>query len=181
LTLIATSAENTPIAQFLAHQHRKDAMSPIDRGVPDGVVDPLAHWRAQERDQPRLAMMAYFYTLRLATSVECERGFSNLRTLTGLFRHRLLTVNAKNEIIIRTNPDDAYIFFSRGVTHEKDWAFEPDPTEAPQPPTEEELAVDDTFDEEMVLDDLIEDDEIAAEGADFDDEVAAEDLDFGGD
>jgi hypothetical protein len=112
-----------PLEQLKAHEARKELPKSDRPGVIIEEKTPLDYWKAQERSQPELAFIAYFYMLRLATSVECERSFSSLRLLTGLLRTRLLPQNKRNELIIRVHADLAYDLVRRGVPRAETWAM----------------------------------------------------------
>jgi hypothetical protein len=139
-----------PAEQLQDHEARKELAKGSRPGVIFEEKTPLDYWKAQERWQPELAFIAYFYMLRLATSVECERSFSSLRLLTGLLRTRLLPQNKRNELIIRLHSDRAYDLVRRGVPRVNTWAMrrharglpevEADPPAQPVPETVVEVA-----------------------------------------
>jgi hypothetical protein len=123
------AGRRSPVEQLEAHIQWKK-LSPSARGWRDGD-SPLKYWKAHERDQPELTFFAYFTMMRLATSVECERSFSSLRGLMGIYRHRLLPEHKKNELMLRLHPDEAYRLGMQELEDEPRSALNPDlPAEA---------------------------------------------------
>jgi hypothetical protein len=116
-------ARTSPLAQLLQHIERKKT-TPVSRGAVGAA--PMDYWRAHEQEKPELAFFACFIMMRLATSVECERSFSSLRGLMGIYRNRLTAENKKNELMIRMHPAVAYRLAKAGVPRVRHYALNED-------------------------------------------------------